>query len=354
MITNIQFKNNLQSILFSILFIIVIGLVDYYTGSEIALSIFYLIPILILSLQNRIKQYHIILIAIVASIVWFLPEYFAGDFSHTLIPVWNSFVRFGIFVLVGQLAFNMNQKHQKLIEINKKLEILNVEKNRLIGMAAHDLRNPIGNIYGFSELLLNGYSDNADPNAVQIYSYIKTISSNTIEMLEKLLDISKIESGTVSLSLKRQEYVDFVRKYVSLNQMLASNKQLNISFKPQEKEIYFSFDEHYLSEVINNLLTNAIKFSYPNSEITVTVSERKKYVKTEVTDKGKGIPKEEQKQLFQYFQKTSVKPTGGEKSTGLGLAIAKKIVMEHNGKIGVESEPENGSTFYFELPKDKL
>lgn len=352
MITNIQFKNNLQSLLISILFILGIGLVDYYTGSEIAFSIFYLIPVLVLSLQNNIKQHHIILNAIVASVVWFLPEYIAVDFSHLLLHVWNSFVRFVIFVLVGQLAYNLNQKHQKLIEINKKLENLNIEKNRLIGMAAHDLRNPIGNIFGFSDLLLTGYSDNADPNAVQIFSYIKTISSNTLEMLEKLLDISKIESGTVSLSLKRQEYVEFVRKYVSLNQMLAVNKQLKINFRPQKKEIYFSFDEHYLSEVINNLLTNAIKFSYPNSEITVTVSERKKYIKTEVTDRGKGIPKEEQKQLFQYFQKTSVKPTGGEKSTGLGLAIAKKIVMEHKGRIGVESEPENGSTFYFELPKD--
>ena len=353
MISNIQFKNNHHSLIISFLLILGIGVTDYYTGSEIAFSIFYLIPVLIISLQKHIKHHQILLTSFVASVVWFLPEYIASDFSHTLIPVWNSFVRLVIFGLVGLLAFNLNQKHQKLVDTNKKLEKLNIEKNRLIGMAAHDLRNPIGNIFGFSELLLTGYSDKADPNALEIISYIRSISSNTLEMLEKLLDISKIESGTVLLNLKQQDYVDFIKKYVSLNQMLATKKNLKIIFKPQKKEIYFSFDEHYLSEVINNLLTNAIKFSDPDSEIIVRITENKKIVRTEVTDKGRGIPAEEQKKLFQYFQKTSVKPTGGEKSTGLGLAIAKKIVKEHKGIIGVESEPEKGSTFYFELPKEK-
>ncbi len=352
MITNIQFKNNLFSILFSFVFIVLIGLVDYYTGSEIALSVFYLVPILIPALQNKIKYHHIVITVLFAAGIWFLAEYITKDYSTIGFPIWNAFVRFVIFMLVSQLAYYLNQKHQKLIETNKILEKLNDEKNELIGIAAHDLRNPLGNIFAFSDLFITRYADKADPNAVQIIKYIKSISSNTLEMLEKLLDISKIESGTVSLSLKHQEYVQFARKYISLNQMLADNKQLKINFKPQVKEIYFSFDEHYLSEVLNNLLTNAIKFSYPNNEITVTISENTKIIKTEVTDRGKGIPKEEQKQLFHYFQKTSVKPTAGEKSTGLGLAIAKKIVMEHNGKIGVESEPEKGSTFYFELPKE--
>lgn len=353
MITNIQTKNNRLALLLSFLLILVIGLIDYFTGTEIAFSIFYLIPVLILALQNTIKHQHIVVNAIVASIVWFLPELIAGDYSHAAIPVWNSFVRLIIFIVVGHLAFNLNQKHQKLIETNRTLENLNSEKNKLIGMAAHDLRNPIGNIFAFSDLLITGYSDKTDPNALEIINYIKSISSNTLEMLEKLLDISKIESGTISLSFKQQEYMSFIRKYIALNQMFADKKNINIIFTPEKEEIYLSFDENYLSEVINNLLTNAIKFSYPKSDITVNIFEKKKFIKTEVTDKGKGIPVEEQKKLFQYFQKTSVKPTGGEKGTGLGLAIAKKIVMEHNGRIGVDSKPGKGSTFYYELPKEK-
>ncbi len=353
MIKKIQFKNNHQAFVASLLLILLIGLADYVTGAEIVLSIFYLIPILLLALQNTIRSKHVYVNALVAAMIWFLAEYIAGGFSHIFVPIWNSFVRFAIFMVVGQLAFILNQKHQKLKEANKKLENLNDEKNKLIGIAAHDLRNPIGNIYSFSDLLITGYSDKTDPKAVEIFNYIKTISSNTLEMLEKLLDISKIESGTVSLSLKKQDYVSFIANHISLNRMFADKKDIVINFKPPKDELYLAFDEHYLGEVINNLLTNAIKFSNPGSEIVVKTGEKKKYIKTEITDKGKGIPVEEQKMLFRYFQKTSVQPTGGEKSTGLGLAIAKKIVMEHNGRIGVESTPGKGSTFYYELPKEK-
>ena len=116
-----------------------------------------------------------------------------------------------------------------------------------------------------------------------------------------------------------------------------------------EKEILIHFDEHYLAEVLNNLLTNAIKFSQPKSKIIIriTITGLNK-VKTEIIDEGIGIPKEEQIKLFNYFQTTSSQPTAGEKSTGLGLAIAKKIITEHEGTIGVESS-SNGSNFYYEL-----
>jgi signal transduction histidine kinase len=348
---NIQFRNSIHTLLFSYVFISIIGLVDYYTGSEIAFSIFYLIPVLILALQKNIRYYHIILNAILASAVWYAAEIFTYEYTTGAFAIWNAFVRFIIFVLVGQLAYSLNQQQQKLKESNQRLEELNDEKNKLIGMAAHDLRNPIGNISAFSDLLITGYSDTADPNAVKIYNYIKDISSHTLEILEKLLDISVIESGTVSLSVKEQDYVNFAEKYVGLNQMIADKKHIKINFKTTKKEIILPFDENYMSEVINNLLTNAIKFSYPNSEITIQISENKNKVVTEVLDAGRGIPAGEQEKLFNYFQKTSVKPTAGERSTGLGLAIAKKIIVAHNGKIGVKSEPAKGSNFYFELPK---
>ena len=114
----------------------------------------------------------------------------------------------------------------------------------------------------------------------------------------------------------------------------------------------FSFDDKYLGEVVDNLLTNAIKYSNPHSRIFVRVSVTPEdNIRTEIIDEGVGIPVAEQHKLFQYFQKTSTEPTGGEGSTGLGLAIAKKIVSIHEGHIGVKSEPGTGSEFYFELPR---
>ena len=154
-----------------------------------------------------------------------------------------------------------------------------------------------------------------------------------------------------SISLKLMDYQEFVRKHIHLNQILANKKEIIIRFETNETKIEFLFDDNYLGEVIDNLLTNAIKFSYQKSEIVVKISfTEKDIIKTEVIDKGKGILLEEQNLLFKYFQKTSTQPTANEKSSGLGLAIAKKIVILHKGHIGVSSEFNKGSNFYFELP----
>ena len=103
--------------------------------------------------------------------------------------------------------------------------------------------------------------------------------------------------------------------------------------------------------MVDNLLSNAIKYSNKNTEIVVRVSQDNgKQILTEVIDQGQGILAEEQQKLFNYFQTTSSRPTGGEQSTGLGLAIAKKIVVLHGGEIGLKSVPNEGSTFYFLLP----
>jgi signal transduction histidine kinase len=138
---------------------------------------------------------------------------------------------------------------------------------------------------------------------------------------------------------------------ISLNQLFAKNKEIVISLKSQTDTILVDFDEHYLSEVINNFLSNAIKYSDRNTEITVNISiQSNDQVLTEVIDNGIGIPEAEQQNLFKYFQTTSSLPTDGEKSTGLGLAIAKQIISLHNGTIGVVSSENQGSNFFFRLP----
>jgi signal transduction histidine kinase len=352
MMSKIQIKNRFAAILVSLLLILLIGVLDYISGAEMSFSVFYLIPVLYIAIHDNSTEKIVIFNALVAATVWFFADFYLRPYSYPLIPYWNAFVRFVIFVVVGQLAFNLNQKHKKLADANKKLEHLNEEKNKLIGVAAHDLRNPIGTIFSFSDLLLSNHIPKADSNTGEIIQYIKETSSNTLIMLEKLLDISKIEAGIIDISPKNQDYIAYVKKYVALNQMLADQKKITFRFESDAETMLFPFDEHYLSEVLNNLFTNAIKYSYPESEIVVKVSSTPDdTIKTEVIDTGEGIKKEEQAGLFKYFQRTSTRPTAGEKSTGLGLAIAKKIVLGHKGKIGLKSKRKKGSNFYFELPK---
>ena len=104
------------------------------------------------------------------------------------------------------------------------------------------------------------------------------------------------------------------------------------------------------TKVIDNLLSNALKYSNQNTQITITMKQDANYVEVSVKDQGPGISLENQKSLFGTFPKLNIKPTGGEKSTGLGLAIVKKILAAHNGSVGIDSANEQGSRFYFRLP----
>jgi signal transduction histidine kinase len=165
------------------------------------------------------------------------------------------------------------------------------------------------------------------------------------------LDVSKIESGIIIIAKKQQDYISFLKKNIFYNQMVANKKDITIHLENAVQELVFSFDENHLSEVTNNLITNAIKFSEKNANIIVRITNNSNSILTEIIDNGKGIAEEEQGKLFNYFQKTSTLPTNGETSSGLGLAIAKKIITQHDGSIGLTSKLGKGSTFFFELTK---
>jgi signal transduction histidine kinase len=212
MLSKIQIKNRSAAILVTLLLILLIGVLDYISGVEMSFFLFYLIPVMYISIHHDSKLYIVILASFLSALVWFIADYKLKTYTYPLIPYWNAFLRFIVFVVVGQMAFSLNQKHKKLLETNKQLEHLNEEKNKLLGMAAHDLRNPIGSIFSFSDLLLSNKVYNVDPNSVKIIEYIREISNNTLILLEKLLDISKIESGSIDLSLKNQDYIPFVKK----------------------------------------------------------------------------------------------------------------------------------------------
>lgn len=344
-------ENNLFFFVITLLAIAFIGYLDKITGSEFSFSFFYLIPLSIYASLRGARMLNIILSSVFAALIWFFAEYGAREYSHILYPIWNAFVRLVIFIAIGMLIYFLKEKHKKLETINSNLHALNDEKNRIIGIAAHDLRNPISGIYSFSDLLITDYADGIDSESMEILNMIRSTSSNTLRILQNLLDISKIESGKIELKIKKQDYLVFIKEHIALNQMLANKKAITISLNSEIDSIIAEFDEYYLSEVIVNLLTNAIKFSDPKTAIEVKISlTGKNQILTQVIDEGKGIPENEQQQLFNYFQKTSVLPTDGEQSTGLGLAIAKQIVILHNGEIGVKSVQNIGSDFYYSIP----
>ncbi|WP_339752671.1 HAMP domain-containing sensor histidine kinase [Algoriphagus aquimarinus] len=346
-----RIKNKYISLPVATITILLIGYIDFLTGDEFAFSFFYLLPIASLSISPKTSVSVIIFTSTLASIEWFIAEYLTREYTLLFFPIWNAGIRLIFFISIGLLLYYLKENEKKLKSLNSHLKSINNEKNKFIGIAAHDIKGPLGIINAFSEILIEDYKEELNPEITEILNIIKTTSSNSITVVRNLLDVSKIEAGKLVLTYKSQDYISFIANQVHINQILAKNKEIGIKLDTSTDEIIVDFDEHYFSEVIGNLLSNAIKYSNRNTEILVRVSlSDKNQLLTEVIDNGIGISEEEQQNLFNYFQKTSSRPTEGEESTGLGLAISKQIITLHHGQIGVKSSKNQGSNFFFSIP----
>ncbi len=234
-----------------------------------------------------------------------------------------------------------------------QLIVLNEQKNEFLGIAAHDLRNPLGVIMGYSQLLLEGLFGFLDEKQTKFVSAIRKSSNTMHNLINDLLDTSKIESGKLGLNVQETDLISLCRENVELNSAMAKKKRIQLHFEYDENIPKVMLDPDKIDQVLNNLITNAIKFSYPDTTIRVSLSKNEHNVLIEVQDEGQGVPENELDTIFKSFSKSSVRSTGGEKSTGLGLAIVRKIVEGHHGSIRVESEVGKGSIFYVYLPIEK-
>jgi signal transduction histidine kinase len=218
-------------------------------------------------------------------------------------------------------------------------------------MAAHDIRNPVGSIKMIAEMFLEK-KEVSDESRSWI-KMVEAAATNSLQILNDTLNISKIHSGTINLNKSKVDYIKFIQDCVLANQFLAHQKEQNIVFESTIDQIEVNFDASRFSQVVNNLLTNAIKYSNTNTTIIVRVSfydAEKSKILTNIIDQGLGIDEEYHATLFDPFVTTSNKPTSNESSTGLGLAIVKKIVELHQGTIEFTSEKDKGSNFFFTIP----
>lgn len=236
----------------------------------------------------------------------------------------------------------------KLEDQKVKLEELNSLKNQFLAVAAHDLRNPISVIISFADLMQSSYDEFSDEEILEYLKIICDSGNNALKLLNNLLDISKIESGKIEINKTNANYSKFLHELVSFNRIFAEKK--NIQINVQIPDIEFEFDMEKISQVVNNLISNSIKFSYSGAEININAYRENGYIITQFIDNGQGIKKEELDTLFTLYKTTSIKTTANEKSTGLGLTIVKKIIEEHGGTITVESIYGKGSNFQFSLP----
>ena len=246
-------------------------------------------------------------------------------------------------------TYELKKLKSELEEKNLSLHELIKVKNELLGMASHDLRNPLTSIKGYSGFLLKKGATLKEDTRTDFLKIIHTASGNILGLLNDLLNLSAIESGQLILNLQPGNLRGLIEERVKLYTHLATEKNIHFKINFQETTVV-TFDTPRIGQVLDNLLTNAIKFSPVGGTIEITMESGKGCVRVTVTDEGPSIKNEDLDDLFQPFNKFGSDPT--KKGTGLGLAIAKKMVKLHGGALTFKPSKNQGASFSFELPEN--
>lgn len=237
----------------------------------------------------------------------------------------------------------------ELEQANARLRELDAQKDRFLGIAAHDLRNPLSSVRGYATLLkLPGVLD-GDARG-EALDAIERGADKMLGLVEDLLDLSKISRGHVDIEKDGVDVYDFVRAVSVLQRPVARTKGIELGVEIEREAGSWRFDPARMEQVLDNLLSNAFKFSDPGTRVLLTVKQVDGQLELTVSDEGRGIPADELGQVFGEFTQTSTAATAGESGTGLGLAICRRIVELHGGTIDVQSELGVGSTFRVRLP----
>lgn len=271
-----------------------------------------------------------------------------------------------------ELQTSIESVHQR----NYELAELNREKNEILGIVAHDLKNPVSNIRMLSKLLRDDVDTLTKGEIVEFSGDIYTVAERMFELITTLLDVSAIEQGNLRFNFSVFEIASLAENVVNNYKGRAQAKDIILNFEQNQNTeglerytLVAYADKNATLQILDNLLSNAVKYSPYGKNVWVRVLDdyealltdstprgsllapSQEYVRIEIQDEGPGLTEEDKQKIFGKFTRLSAKPTAGEHSTGLGLSIVKKMVEGMSGKVWVESEQGKGATFIVLLPK---
>jgi signal transduction histidine kinase len=252
-------------------------------------------------------------------------------------------------IALAQQQEQIIAQNEKLSKQNEKLTILNSEKDGLVGIVAHDLRAPLNRIKGFSQIL--SFEENLNEDQIMMLKRIDKTCNAGIALIKDLLIINNIEYESSNITKVNLELGLFLTHFIEQFEHQASAKQIKIHLIKNATIINLETDENFISRILDNIISNAIKFTQQGKNVYVRYEQLGDSIIIAVKDEGQGLSKQDQQKLFIKFQKLSARPTGGEESTGLGLAIVKALVNKLQGEISVVSEVDEGAEFILKLPK---
>ncbi len=271
-----------------------------------------------------------------------LREIAAGDFSRH--------VQVGNRDELGTLAANLNRMSDELGRLYEQIEAANRHKSEFLANMSHELRTPLNAIIGFSDVLLERTFGDVNPKQEQYVSIILTSGRHLLSLINDILDLSKIEAGRMELELTTFDLALAIENTVTLVRDRAARHDQNLVLDLAPDLGEYVGDERKFKQILLNLLSNAVKFTPDGGRIGVRAARTGDAVEISVSDTGIGIAPEDQEAVFEEFRQVGTDYVRKREGTGLGLALTRKFVELHGGKVGVESEPGKGSTFTLTLP----
>jgi len=257
---------------------------------------------------------------------------------------------------ISEVNEQLNALNATLGAQNRQLLELNTEKTAFLGIVAHDLKNPVNVICNLAEMMLKNEQEISINQRHEFLRIIVNSSERMFELLRNLLQINALEERATILQPTLVN-VAMIAQFITADyRMRAEQKSITLHFDFEGTGQAFA-DEHAVKQVLDNIISNAVKYSPPNKHIWVTVRDvhdhNRGYVRISVRDEGPGLSEEDKTRLFGKFARLSAQPTGGEHSTGLGLSIVKRFVEDMKGRVWCESTLGKGATFIVELPQQE-
>lgn len=236
-----------------------------------------------------------------------------------------------------------------LHDITKEKELEKLRQN-FTAMIVHELRSPLTVVRGTADTIMKHVQQLDEPTRIKLLAGMFESASSMLQMVDDLLDTAKIQAGRFEVKLKKESPIPIIEDRIGYYQILAKDRGLTLSGQVSKNLPDLPIDADRIKQVLNNLLSNAIKFTPAGGQIVVSALVDASSMTVAVRDTGIGIGKEAQVKLFTPFEQVTEMKDSAERGTGLGLTVAKGIIEAHEGKIWVESQESQGSTFYFSLP----
>jgi signal transduction histidine kinase len=322
------------------------------TPAEFSTRIFYLIP-LFAAVWNEKGIGAGLYFSIIITFVYYYTELLQGNIHwHGFNLIWEFLIVWSYFAIFVIALTKIKNFTLLLSRQNEELEKANEQKDKFFSIIAHDLRSPFQGFLGITQTLAEDADSYSGKELSNLFIKMHQTADNLFSLLKNLLEWTQMQKGTISFEPKDFTLSEIITECILSLERRSEQKGIQLINTVKDNVRAYG-DEKMVNSVLLNLISNAIKFTKRNGEVTISINNTEdKMIEICVSDTGVGMQKSVVEKLFTVGEKIRSVGTDGELSTGLGLLLCKEFVEKHNGKIWATSKQDAGSTFYFTIPSD--